>query len=64
MVPPATAKASKTKQENGWSTDQSAELYGVDQWGHGFFGVNKKGHVTVKLADEDTTSEVSLFEII
>jgi arginine decarboxylase len=49
MVPPATDKAAKPKKDNSWSPAQSAELYGVDQWGHGFFGVNKKGHVTVKL---------------
>ena len=64
MVPPATAKAPKPKKENSWSPDKSAELYGVDNWGHGFFGVNKQGHVTVKLTDEDTTAEVSLFEVI
>jgi arginine decarboxylase len=64
MVPPAAAKGPKQKKESGWSAAQSAELYGVDQWGHGFFGVNKDGHVTVKLTDEETTSEVSLFEVI
>ena len=64
MVPPAAAKADKPKKENAWSPDRSAELYGVDNWGHGFFGVNKHGHVTVKLTDEDSTAEVSLFEVI
>ena len=39
MVPPAAAKAEKPKKENAWSPEKSAELYGVENWGHGFFGV-------------------------
>ncbi|MGL4399243.1 MAG: biosynthetic arginine decarboxylase [Luteolibacter sp.] len=69
MTPPsataaAPAKSSKRKSENAWSTDKSAELYGVDTWGHGFFGVNKNGHVTVRLEDDEAQAEVSLFEVI
>ncbi len=69
MTPPsatasAPAKLSKRKSENAWSTDKSAELYGVDTWGHGFFGVNKSGHVTVRLEDDEAQAEVSLFDVI
>jgi arginine decarboxylase len=69
MTPPsattaAPVKSSKRKSENVWSTDKSAELYGVDTWGHGFFGVNKNGHVTVCLEDDEAQAEVSLFEVI
>jgi len=68
MTPPsatiAPAKSSKRKSENAWSTDKSSELYGVDTWGHGFFGVNKAGHVTVRLEDDEAQAEVSLFEVI
>jgi arginine decarboxylase len=70
MVPPsATAKApakapAKRKAEAPWSPQQSSELYGVETWGHGFFGVNKKGHVTVRLEDDEAQAEVSLFEVI
>ncbi|MBX3741935.1 MAG: biosynthetic arginine decarboxylase [Akkermansiaceae bacterium] len=66
MTPPATAtgKSPKRPAEKAWSPDKSADLYGVDSWGHGFFGVNKAGHVTVKLTDEDTTAEVSLHEVV
>jgi len=66
MTPPATAtgKSSKRSAEKAWSPDKSAELYGVDSWGHGFFGVNKNGHVTVNLTDDDTTAEVSLHEVV
>ncbi len=69
MIPPATdttakpVKSVKRKTES-WSPEKSSELYGVGTWGHGFFGVNKKGHVTVRLEDEEAQAEVSLFEVI
>lgn len=67
MTPPfSTTSASlpKTKPENSWSPAKSAELYGTESWGHGFFGVNDKGHVTVRLEDEETHAEVSIYEVI
>ncbi len=68
MTPPAihtpTAKPPKRKSAKAWSPEKSAELYGVESWGHGYFGVNKKGHVTVRLEDDESGKEVSLFEVI
>ncbi|NQW99877.1 arginine decarboxylase, partial [bacterium] len=71
MIPPATAaapaapaKSSKRKADPTWSAEKSSELYGVETWGHGFFGVNKAGHVTVRLEDDEAQAEVSLFEVI
>jgi arginine decarboxylase len=66
MIPPEAAtipKPAKRKSES-WSPEKSSELYGVDTWGHGFFGVNKNGHVTVRLEDDEAQVEVSLFEVI
>ena len=69
MTPPASPTAAppppvKKKVESAWSPEKSAELYGVETWGHTFFGVNKKGHVTVRLEDDEAQAEVSLFEVI
>jgi arginine decarboxylase len=68
MTPPSStatlAKAPRRKSEISWSTEKSSELYGVETWGHGFFGVNKNGHVTVRLEDDEAQVEVSLFEVI
>ena len=67
MIPPASAAPKPVKrktEKNAWSTEKSAELYGVETWGHGFFGVNKQGHVTVRLEDGQDQKEVSLFEVI
>jgi arginine decarboxylase len=64
--PPASApaKPAKKQSENGWSSEKSSDLYGVETWGHNFFGINKQGHVTVRLEDDEATAEVSLFDVI
>jgi arginine decarboxylase len=66
MVPPSptAAKSSKRKPARTWTPEQSADLYGLEKWGHGFFGVNRKGQVTVRLEDDDAAAEVALFDVI
>ncbi|MEN9975721.1 MAG: biosynthetic arginine decarboxylase, partial [Verrucomicrobiota bacterium] len=70
MIPPASPaptaapKSAKRKTPADWTPEQSSELYGLESWGHGFFGVNRKGHVTVRLEDDEVGKEVSLFEVI
>jgi len=68
MVPPSSAASQKAKKssadKNNWTPEKSAELYGVETWGHGFFGVIQHGHVTVRLADDDAQADVSLHEVI
>ncbi|MBG7608630.1 MAG: biosynthetic arginine decarboxylase [Verrucomicrobia bacterium] len=65
-MPPsaASSKPAKTKSPKGWSPEKSADLYGVESWGHKFFGINKDGHVTVKLEDGEKSAKVSLHEVI
>jgi len=63
-TPTAEPPAKRSNQKKSWTPEQSAELYGVESWGHGFFGVNKKGHVTVRLEDGENQAEVSLHEVI
>ncbi len=43
--------------------DQTIETYGIDNWGAGYIGVNKKGHLTVRPSDNDTLS-ADLLEVI
>ncbi|MBB5352186.1 arginine decarboxylase [Haloferula luteola] len=69
MVPPPsrTTAAKPKKSQNSWSPEQSSDLYGVEAWGHGFFGVNKHGHVTVRLPEDEGGSkkkDISLHEIV
>ena len=47
----------------GWSTEDSAELYQVGAWGKGYFGINAAGHVVVR-PDTTAAREIDLFEVV
>jgi arginine decarboxylase len=47
------------QQESGnltATTEQTIETYGIDNWGAGYFGVNRKGNLVVHPAENDTKS--------
>jgi arginine decarboxylase len=46
-----------------WSIEDSAELYAVDAWGGGYFGVNPAGHVVVR-PGQDPEREIDLHEVV
>ena len=39
-------------------------MYGIENWGGGFFNINKEGEVTVSLRKGDSLQAVSLYQII
>lgn len=47
-----------------WSVNDSADLYGIREWGHGYFDISGKGEVVVNLKDGKKTKPVSLPEIV
>ena len=47
-----------------WTTDQSAELYGIRNWGIGYFDISEKGEVVVRPKGKYDTAEVSLVDIV
>jgi arginine decarboxylase len=47
----------------GWKVEDSAELYQVDAWGCGYFGVNATGHVVVR-PDQRADREIDLHEVV
>ncbi|MES1190274.1 MAG: biosynthetic arginine decarboxylase [Steroidobacter sp.] len=52
------------KQQNGsWTIDDALELYQVNAWGKGYFGINAQGHVVVR-PDTTTDHEIDLFEVL
>ena len=53
-----------TEALNGWSAVKSAELYGVDAWGHGYFGVSPEGLVTVRLQKGGKPVDVPIERIV
>jgi arginine decarboxylase len=43
-APPFTPKA---QTEDSWSAENSAEIYGINNWGSGYFRINKQGNVCI-----------------
>ena len=50
----------ETQQQ--WTIDDSLELYNVEGWGIGYFGINPKGHATVH-PTKDAGRNIDLFEL-
>lgn len=53
-----------SKKTADWTLDESIDLYGIKNWGHGYFDVSPKGEVVVNLRDGNKTKPVSLPEIV
>ncbi|MFO1483065.1 MAG: biosynthetic arginine decarboxylase [Verrucomicrobiaceae bacterium] len=47
-----------------WSIEESADLYGIREWGHSYFDISKQGEVVVNLKDGKKTKSVSLASIV
>lgn len=47
-----------------WSTEDSAKIYGIREWGHTYFDISARGEVVVKLKDGKKTKPVSLPQIV
>jgi len=54
---------SRAKASQGWSIEDSMELYSVPSWGGGYFQVNAAGHVVVR-PDKDPAREIDLYEVV
>jgi arginine decarboxylase len=52
------------KSLNGWSIEDSRELYGVRNWGHSYFDVSEKGEVVVRLRTTEAAADLSLMDIV
>ncbi|HEX9207212.1 MAG TPA: arginine decarboxylase, partial [Steroidobacteraceae bacterium] len=46
-----------------WSVEDSLDLYGVNAWGNGYFGINAAGHAVVR-PDWTDGREIDLHEVI
>ena len=48
MLDTAQLQSDKTEVRSGsWTTQEAMDLYRVDQWGSGYFGINEQGHMTL-----------------
>lgn len=48
---------------SGWSAEKSSEMYGINNWGHGYFRVNQNGNVHVTPCGKSTGASVDLLEL-
>ena len=53
----------KLSPAGSWKVEDSLELYGVNAWGNGYFGINAAGHVVVR-PDQTNEHEIDLLEVI
>ncbi|MDQ3755701.1 MAG: biosynthetic arginine decarboxylase, partial [Acidobacteriota bacterium] len=44
--------------------EQTLETYGIENWGAGYFSINRKGHLVVHPSESDTKSAADVKEII
>jgi arginine decarboxylase len=49
-------------EKESWTIEDALELYNVEGWGVGYFGINAKGHVTVH-PTKDVNRSLDLFEL-
>lgn len=54
----------KTELLGRWSKERSEELYGIKNWGAGYFSISDTGEVLVNPYKEDESAAVSLMDII
>src|SRR5262249_35464114 len=60
----ATITSSRSAFLHGqWTAADSAQLYGIPDWGKGYVGVNAHGHITV-MPTKDAGKQIDLHEVI
>jgi arginine decarboxylase len=52
-----------TRRGPPWRIADSLELYHVQAWGQGYFGINEAGHVVVR-PEQRTDREIDLFDVV
>lgn len=50
--------------KSSWSAEHSADLYGIREWGGGYFDISKQGEAVVSTQLGDTTVSVPLINIV
>lgn len=53
-----------TEKNIEWNTRRAAELYGIDEWSSGYFGISPAGEVVVRAPTTEGDATVSLMEIV
>lgn len=62
-APAPTSILNPRSDIESWNCSDAAEIYRIDQWGAGYFGINESGHVTIHPGGHDEF-KVDLHEIV
>jgi len=62
LVPPYQAKPPYNRNDP-WTIEQSAQLYGIEHWGRGYFSINPNGHIQV-LPTRDPLHGIDLKKLV
>ena len=54
----------KTSSIERWTSERSADLYGIREWGSGYFSVSDEGEVVVTLQGEEGSCTISLMKVV
>lgn len=54
---------SVTPELGEWTSDRSSDLYGIKNWGSGYFRINSAGNVVVTPTGKADSPEIDLFEL-
>jgi arginine decarboxylase len=60
----ATSPNILNTDEQNWTVDHSANLYGIKNWGCDFFDISAQGNVEVKVCHQQKTTSVAVIDII
>ena len=64
MSSQSTDNPERTEPAEGWDTALSAQLYGINAWGAGYFNIDNNGEVQVSVDFDGKPVTVSLMEIV
>lgn len=62
-VPAATGASGADRDAAAWSIEDAAELYRIDAWSDGFFGINERGHMAV-LPFDDGSLSIDIMDVV
>ena len=54
----------KIEQQSEWDIERAKDTYGIENWGNGYFDISSKGEVVIKNPKGNSTSGLSLMEVI
>ncbi|HMP76747.1 MAG TPA: biosynthetic arginine decarboxylase [Kiritimatiellia bacterium] len=54
----------KTETLTRWTAQDAAELYGVRNWGNGYFDISEKGELQIRPRGKSGTEQISMLQIV